>query len=297
MRYIKTYNESSSNQYYTSGIIGKAYDINRIDIDIKDINKIKSGLGMTNEFDTDKYISAYRGDGGRGYVRIKCYDFYYNMTTGEIGNFNTIADHIRDHSKDIRLVSVESYKDEWFSVIIRSRNRDNSLLPEPEHPDEIYWCDQVEGVVKCVQDSIDKDKESSDIKLYENLYYSKLDEPVGYYIIKGYTKMTTSNFTKDELDSIESKLDDRSRIVMDYHWHNGNQWCIEIHYYTDRSKYGNCWIEIQKFEDEWFYVSIHNPTQYKRIVNGKVLDTEYYKCDQIEGLLKFIEDKKKEYFK
>jgi len=294
MRYIKTYNESSSNQYYTSGL-GKADDINRIDIDIKDINKIKSGLGITNEFDDIIGIYA-RNVGVRGLVRIKCYNFYYNMITGEVGNFNTIVDpRIRDHIhlKDIRLVSVESYKDEWFSVIIRSSNMDHS--PLPEHPDAIYWCDQVEGVVKCVQDSIDRDKfvkykESSDIKLYENSYYSKLDGPVS--IIKGDTKMTTSNFTKDELDRIESKLDDRSRIVMDYHWHNGNQWCIEIHSYTDKSKYGNCWIEIQKFEDEWFYVSINNPTQY-----NKVLDTEYYKCDQIEGLLKFIEDKKKEYFR
>lgn len=281
MRYIKTYNESSSNQYYTSGILGKAYDINRIDIDIKDINKIKSGLGMTNKFNTYRYIS-FRDDGvGSAFVRIKYYCFYYNMITGEVGNFNTIGNC---HSIDARFVSVESYKDEWFSVSIKSNAMDD--------PSAIYWCDQVEGVVKCVQDSIDKDKflkyikESSDIKLYENSYYSKLDE-IGYNL----ANMTTSNFTKYELDRIESKLDDRLRIVMDYHWHNGNQWCIEIQYYTGKSKYGNYWIEIQKFEDEWFYASINAVICRTQHVQ------EYYKCDQIEGLLKFIEDKKKEYFR
>ena len=42
-------------------------------------------------------------------------------------------------------------------------------------------------------------------------------------------------------------------------------------------------IRISITEDEWFYVSSYNP---------ETSDETYYKCDQFEGLVKFLKDKK-----
>jgi len=55
------------------------------------------------------------------------------------------------------------------------------------------------------------------------------------------------------------------------------------------------WMIIDKLEDEWFYVYVNNYEKaYSSDRQEEEISRQLYKCDQFDGLMKLIEDKKKE---
>ena len=50
---------------------------------------------------------------------------------------------------------------------------------------------------------------------------------------------------------------------------------------------GDKWIDVTKTKDEWFILKI-SPIKFNDIDN--VDDDIYYKCDQIDGLIKFLDN-------
>jgi hypothetical protein len=50
-----------------------------------------------------------------------------------------------------------------------------------------------------------------------------------------------------------------------------------------------CWV-VRLYEDEWYWVWEHN---YERNILGQIEyeDIKYYKCDQLDGVIKLLEDK------
>jgi glucan-binding YG repeat protein len=124
------------------------------------------------------------------------------------------------------------------------------------------------------------------IKLFEEYsqYYTEIDEDE----MNSLEKSGDVDFTKDEVTKIKSNLTPKLKTwIVD-----GNY--IEINFFPKSDDHaGINWIIINKIKDEWFYVTLNLYYFYK---NGAVNynSDEYYKCDQFDGLLQFIEDKKKD---
>ena len=122
------------------------------------------------------------------------------------------------------------------------------------------------------------------IKLFEeyNQYYTKIDYQE--YIQPEYL----NQFSEEETNSIHKLLNHRLKMIdkgynvdimiSDDSFH-------DITYLKD-SKFikWEKWMSIDKSPDEWYYVYVLVP------------DLEFYKCDQLEGLLQFIQDKKEKIF-
>ena len=136
------------------------------------------------------------------------------------------------------------------------------------------------------------------IKLFEdyNQYYTEIDW-LEYKKNCGYLSDSTSChqlnylvFIKDEIDQLKklmpnNKIEINSLMNMDT-----NQYRLTIYY---PNKIYLC-MSLDKMEDEWFYVEERNSYAYMDAKLNINPHTQYYKCDQFEGLLKLIEDKKKD---
>ncbi len=243
------------------------------DISDIDINFIKKGLGI------DTKINIIKREFLNPNTIVSHYIFYYNMK-GEVGNLNTMSN---THHRDIRLVHVYSYTDEWFKVRI---------------DDRLYWCDQVDAVVKCVQDSIDKDVFYNNIN--ESIHHPNLPEITDEYfyqitpdefhsllgISQGYLNpLQILKFSVKEISYLD-KLDkeDLTRTgvfnyAFDVMFHRKS-----ITFKMIDGKFTDISGEIFKVNDEWFLVEL--------ILD--VIDIPiHYKCDQIEGLIDFLKKLKK----
>jgi hypothetical protein len=244
------------------------------DISDSDINFIKKELGIDTKTNIIKREFIATNPITNSPVQIVTYYiFYYNMK-GEVGNLNTMSN---TRNQDIRLVHVYSYTNEWFKVRI---------------DDRLYWCDQVDAVVKCVQDSIDKDvfynniNESINTEITDEYFYQitpgEFKNLLG--ISWGYA-METIKFTDKEIEYLNmlNKEDSKQTGIFNYAFDvMVNRKCITF------KMVGGMFNEISgdifKVNDEWFLIEL-------------VLDVIdipiHYKCDQIEGLIDFLKKLKK----
>lgn len=253
--------QSNENQYYTqedsNDLRSGPHEL--ITITDKNIDYIKKSLGITNRKDIIEYVRLISG------IVVSYYCFYYNTKTGEVGNLSTMNDVL---AKDTSFVRVYSYTDEWFRVMIG----DITITSNANG----YWCDQVEGVVQCVKDSINKDT-----------YYNYIKEGVGedYYYNIRYVEFTnlldgpgvglrnmTYKFNRSELDKLSEETGCTFRLIGGL-----RGFCLSFNINKNLHMYG----EMYKLKDEWYLVDI--------LVKGD--HTHYfYKCDQIDGLIKLLKD-------
>jgi len=244
------------------------------DISDSDINFIKKELGIDTKTNIIKREFIAPNPITNSPVQIVTYYiFYYNMK-GEVGNLNTMSN---TRNQDIRLVHVYSYTNEWFKVRI---------------DDRLYWCDQVDAVVKCVQDSIDKDvfynniNESINTEITDEYFYQitpgEFKNLLG--ISWGYA-METIKFTDKEIEYLNmlNKEDSKQTGIFNYAFDvMDNRKCITFKM-TD-GIFNETLGEIFKVNDEWFIVELTLD-----VINIPV----HYKCDQIDGLIHFLKKLKK----
>ena len=120
------------------------------------------------------------------------------------------------------------------------------------------------------------------IKTYEQL----LDRSEYYYISDLKTQLNTKKIvmSKSIIGLIVSFLEEKGFVKMKYLKKNSDKYfktnsyeILEKQIYLHLSNHRGT-INIMEDNDEWFYV---NKTTYR---------TEYYKADQLDGLLKLLEE-------
>ncbi len=115
-----------------------------------------------------------------------------------------------------------------------------------------------------------------------NSFYST----ISYVEIEDLRSHNRELFSDDEVNSIVSKLDN---FFNEKHYKiEGNKRIgVETIEIGDK-QYGPSDVKfyISKYEDEWYGIEY-----YKAV--GLAYQKTYYKCDQFEGLLKFLDDIKK----
>ena len=126
--------------------------------------------------------------------------------------------------------------------------------------------------------------ESVDFELSD--FFSEISE------IEFYQKISLPiDFTKEEKKSIKDLFDKKEIWVStDARFNNGKN--IYIQYSTLDRFYSKFEFSIYKLEDEWYYVLWSdlvekNKGEYRSLVN----ENKFFKCDQWEGLIKFIDTK------
>ena len=118
------------------------------------------------------------------------------------------------------------------------------------------------------------------IKLFEeyNQYYNVIEEEKFYDLCGINQENNTLTFSDDEINILSKEVKDINLI-------NNKKYISMYTYITMKSNIDNT-IVIYKIPDEWYLVAY--------IVHGEVANGGrsymYYKCDQIEGLIKFIKD-------
>ena len=147
------------------------------------------------------------------------------------------------------------------------------------------------------------------IKLFEeyNQYYTEIS-------MEEYEHITHDNDPKidelhdDEIVKIKSLVSNFTTRYVGTNATNGKRNELLITFFTKIGTRGLRtgalnWIKVYKYEDEWFYVALLDIKEFLRTKKTENkyyekiytdLFTTYYKCDQLEGLLHFIEEKKKE---
>jgi hypothetical protein len=313
MKYLNLFEEY--NQYYTIADTNQnPIGNNKMkDIDQKDIDYIKKGLGINTKKDI---VSCSVAED----LLCDTYIFFYN-NLGELGNSNQMS-----NTNWIKRVRVLSYTDEWFKVSIDYKEclisiEKTKAANNPEH----YWCDQVDGVIECVKDAINKDvyhryiSEKLDInklpvvnmKLFEeyNPYYQEIttDEYCDAFdSIPNRNYVKSSHFTDAEikiLKSISGVNVDVGGFTAEIRYMGSPSMLFvknydkEVWHFPQMSKEETSllWMIIDKLEDEWFYVYVNNYEKaYSSDRQEEEISRQLYKCDQFDGLMKLIEDKKKE---
>ena len=144
---------------------------------------------------------------------LKYYVFYYNHL-GEVGNPNEMS-----VSRLFRCVKVLSYTDEWFYVMI---------------DDKKYWCDQVDGVIQCVKDSINREVYDRYIK-ENNQYYKQVDNyydfPSKDIQLKDIDSNTVTIYFTHSISVYQNSKGDT--IILDG-LHNNGGWVIPKVYHTHK---------------------------------------------------------------
>jgi hypothetical protein len=205
-----------------------------------------------------------------------------------------------------KYIKVEKYKDEWFQVT--------------DYP-FFYECDQINGVIKCLKTLLpNKVDESLDVK--NNYYYKvtqdEFDNTIqnpDIYFLSNSEILTLKNFVgKDFMVETE----DASLITGGKEWLISDNWGLDkwfeseeirihdgdsikshklsetseddvivVKNFTMRIKPNNEkeTIDIMKCSDDWFLACVG-------MDDGSVVNWEekMYKCDQLDGVIKFIKD-------
>jgi hypothetical protein len=145
---------------------------------------------------------------------------------------------------------------------------------QPRRPQICYLCDQFEGLVKCIKDNLDPllNKTMKHLGVFEgvegvdNLYKEVSEDE--------YDELATSHvkFTTYEKEVIKKYFHQVSRGLVEVE----ERYIIPKEYFLISYNH-KLRMAISKIDDEWFMVLLYEKNRY-------------YKCDQIEGLKKLIED-------
>ena len=122
------------------------------------------------------------------------------------------------------------------------------------------------------------------IKLFEsfNEYYYEITSSEA--IETSYSDDIKPDFTEKEISDIRNKVYEINDIRRPRRIRNC---CVNCPYLIEifNGPYLTPFITIEKMKDEWYSVSIRHNTQ-----NVNEIKNIYFKCDQFEGLLKWLED-------
>lgn len=214
--------------------------------------------------------------------------------------------------KDIKptkkFIRIEKYKDEWFII--------------KDHP-FFYECDQIDGVINCLktllpnkldesldikphyyktsQDEFDKTIQNPDIYFFSNQEISALKNLIGSKFTIKTEDASIITFGSQFTDAIWFISDNwgldkqiKSEEIRIHNDHNIEKYTVSetsdddtiiIKNFTirlipnDKKKEP---IDIMKCNDEWFLICVG--------IDNEDYAEKMYKCDQLEGVIKFIED-------
>jgi hypothetical protein len=108
------------------------------------------------------------------------------------------------------------------------------------------------------------------LKYFENQYYFK-SSPM--YI----AGVNVFSYSKEEFDAIKSQFKSSKQPLQI----SLNQYVIKVEY-KSQSKGWFTWMLIYKLSDEWYYVSNY--------LSNSENSSDGYRCDQLDGLLYYIND-------
>lgn len=212
--------------------------------------------------------------------RIVSIEDFVIKTIRKMG-FNIITDIVRIDDGDFRYASIlptgknsievdiYQYEDEWFEVEISNG--------------KIYWCDQVEGLIKLIKDLSSINESQTFHQMNDDevnyVYYKDADMDSGFLNVP-------EDFTNDEFEYLRSNYNNVSYADVD------NRSIISINSNRKKlsPKIGDFFINIEKFEDEWYiiyygYVTNGNIYRGSEVVRDLMWNYKWYKCDQWDGLI------------
>ena len=186
------------------------------------------------------------------------------------------------------VIFINKMEDEWYYVQLTT-GADNALYIGK---DEFFKIDQFEGLQKFLDDSFTDEfftknlKESNVIKLFEeyNQYYIDIEEKIFNNIISDMVdnypdraeRSQAESFTSREISSVKDVLPEAKP-------ENYNN-CIYIDADNGTALSYIKSIMILKLRDEYFLL------RKQVIIPDKGREDKYYKCDQLDGLIKCIKD-------
>ena len=200
--------------------------------------------------------------------------------------------------------------DEWY--VIQDVVQYGGVVVE----EEWYKCDQFDGLIELLKDKKIVDDEKH-LKLYKesfDTYQNKNLTEDGWYdeLGDGMELIRRDGFTKQEIDEIKKEIskinshidytlnprdtrkdckDGTLDLSLNFEWcKEAGMWRPWVKNYTGNKGFN---LEIMKAQDEWFYIEVETYRTYR---NVKDLETSFYKCDGLDGLIqqlkyfKFIYD-------
>jgi hypothetical protein len=254
---IEKFNESS-NQYYNN----QKFAVVRDSVVLYDENG-----HLVNKYNLDQFTKSEVDEIDSIMLSRFRAKRYYNQWTPMSINYNYL--------ENFRYFICKS-EDEWYFL---------SVTNIQSHEWFYYRCDQYEGLIKLLndlpesemskdeRDRIKAEEKAKKIRRFNesNEYYQTIDSSDYSDLVQmtGRYK-NTIRFEQKYVDEIERILKTDYRIIQ-----LGNSIFI--------SRYQSIYYEIIQCEDEWFYI--------RREVDSRSNESyNYYKCDQFEGLLKFLKD-------
>ena len=180
-------------------------------------------------------------------------------------------------------IYIHKMLDEWYYLFYRIPI---SLIQKQRGFDDnefSYECDQFDGLLQCIsdivsnEDKISKNPYLSNIKESKNQeYYSVLKQSErGEKLLRG----NSLNISNDLLTIVKKNLKGNFDSGLGGGFKNNKY--IRV---GGREFGGSELFFIREYEDEWYTI------EYNYDLNKIDSKTINYKCDQLEGLLKFIDD-------
>ncbi len=169
------------------------------------------------------------------------------------------TDHISFNAEKIG-VDILLYDDEWFGV---------SIVHFGKGKQEYYMCDQFEGLIKLLKLKLSDEEKVMESKLDSNDYYCEI------------SSIEYGEYGSEEYDDNSWEMISKIRKILpnaEYTSINEEDNKISL-----RALHANFHIHINFIKDEWFILK-YVPLQALRIT------PKFYKCDQLEGLIKLFKD-------
>ena len=219
-------------------------------------------------------------------------EHYYPITSSEYHNLHKKSLKYMDEniiSKITNMISGYDIHFGYFGINFKLVEIDDRLYNQAiisELPDEwflvrfygydlrekCFKCDQEDGLIEFV-----KDKMVKKIRTIEESVNESKNEH--YYPITSteYYKITDDDLSSDNLLKLDTRLDTKLSNILNAYISVQSDY---LKVSTFQQKRGSKYFHICGLPDEWFLV-----------IYGNYMDEKYYKCDQEDGLIKFIEDK------
>ena len=188
-------------------------------------------------------------------------DYSFCIEGGEMMSFFMVNDNLNEISGGIYKLA-----DEWFVVEVSLHKR--------SHIKNIYYkCDQVDGLInlfKSLKPSIWK----SNLSINEDFYYLYGSED-------GIVKSRNIISMRDvSINYFKKVFDD---VIVDRYFDFDNKIMNNVEFVFISKRYGGNTVAVYEYEDEWFKVVY--------AAHPSAIDNRMYWCDQLEGVVRCINEK------
>jgi len=271
---IGKFERSKKNSYFKcdqiDGVLKLLEDCadNKLDID----GYVKESVGYIDVTDVFSFTTgaddnkSYLSLSDKEYRSIKSIDALITEISGTHPSGQPMFQFL-DH-----YFCVVKKRDEWYYVEFREIEKRNK---------KVFKCDQFDSLLSCIKDNL---------KLFYIEYnFDKLDESVTFFNSNSYYITCSSQELSDLVDTNDfihlSKLDKDMILsigLVEIDPDDRYKWCefkVNKQFDSGDSLY---LFSVWKCDDEWFYLELGNQ------VNG--YSNICFKCDQIDGLVRCIED-------